>query len=97
MYVQDEIVIMDPEDNTAILKISVNKGQIITLKNKDVKNIIEVKEDIPFNFKIAIKDIKKGDSILKYGEPIGKAKLDIEKGEMVHVHNIEGLRGRGVN
>ena len=31
----------------------------------------------------------------KYGEVIGAATRDIRVGEHVHVHNVEGKRGRG--
>ena len=33
--------------------------------------------------------------IIKYGESIGRASADIRKGEYVHIHNLEALRGRG--
>ncbi|MDQ6598863.1 SAF domain-containing protein [Bacillus salipaludis] len=36
-----------------------------------------------------------GEDILKYGEVIGLATTDIEPGEHVHIHNLEGKRGRG--
>ena len=42
-----------------------------------------------------MKDIKKGTPIIKYGETIGLATEDIKEGDHVHVHNVEGLRGRG--
>ncbi len=32
---------------------------------------------------------------MKYGECIGAASCDIKKGDYVHVHNLEALRGRG--
>ena len=32
---------------------------------------------------------------MKYGESIGAASCDIKKGDYVHVHNLEALRGRG--
>ena len=32
---------------------------------------------------------------MKYAHVIGKASKDISVGELVHVHNIEGNRGRG--
>lgn len=38
--------------------------------------------------KYATKDIKKGDLILKYGEPIGSASEDISRGAHVHTHNV---------
>jgi altronate dehydratase small subunit len=33
--------------------------------------------------------------VIKYGETIGLATSDISPGEHVHVHNVEGQRGRG--
>jgi len=33
--------------------------------------------------------------VLKYGEVIGRATTRIEAGELVHVQNMEGCRGRG--
>ena len=51
--------------------------------------------DVPYGHKIAVRDIKKGELIIKYGEEIGAATRDIARGEYVHVHNLEALRGRG--
>ena len=39
--------------------------------------------------KYAIVDIKKGENIIKYGNPIGHATEDIKKGEHVHTHNVK--------
>ena len=95
MHSQKELLIMDMNDNIGIIKQEVSKGQKITIQNPELNDFIEVKEDIPFGFKIAIKEINQKDIIYKYGEAIGMASSPISKGEMVHVHNIEGLRGRG--
>lgn len=46
----------------------------------------------PIGHKIALKDMKKGDTIFKYGEDIGRAIADIARGEHVHVHNIKTKR-----
>jgi altronate dehydratase small subunit len=94
-YSQEEIIIMDCKDDVGIIKREVNEGEKIIIKDMNYKNSIEVKVKIPFGFKIALKDINIGEKIYKGGEIIGKAKMNIQKGEMVHVHNIEGLRGRG--
>lgn len=39
--------------------------------------------------KYAIRDIKKGDNVIKYGYPIGHATQDIKEGEHVHTHNVK--------
>ena len=68
-----EYIQINPKDNVAV-KISDNSD-----KNG---------ENIPRGHKIALKDIKKGEVIYKYGFPIGKASKDIVKGEWVHSHNL---------
>jgi altronate dehydratase small subunit len=95
MYSQREFVIMEENDNVGIIKQPVSKGQRIGPVGKGGKAFVEIKEDIPFGFKFAIRDIQKGEEIVKFSEAIGVASVPIAKGEMVHVHNIEGLRGRG--
>jgi altronate dehydratase small subunit len=44
---------------------------------------------------MAVTDIARGEPVVKYGEMIGKASQDIRKGALVHIHNLEGARGRG--
>ena len=39
--------------------------------------------------KYALRDIKAGENIIKYGNPIGHAIIDIKAGEHVHNHNIK--------
>ena len=56
---------------------------------------ISVIGDIPYGHKIALRDIAKGEQIVKYGEEIGVATHDIRTGEYVHVHNLDSMRGRG--
>lgn len=45
--------------------------------------------------KYAIRDIKNGESVIKYGFPIGHATCDIKAGEHVHTHNLKtNLQGQ---
>ena len=39
--------------------------------------------------KYALRDIKAGENIIKYGNPIGHATEDIKAGEHVHTHNVK--------
>lgn len=50
---------------------------------------------VPYGHKIAVRDIRKGEPVIKYGEHIGAASADIRKGEYVHIHNMVAMRGRG--
>lgn len=57
--------------------------------------VIELTEAVPFGHKVALVAFEPGDTVLKYGEPIGRATEAIDPGEHVHTHNTESQRGRG--
>jgi altronate dehydratase small subunit len=83
-------------DNIATIFSDVSPDVAVDVRDKKGNNkIIKVWEDIPFGHKFAIKEIKKGEQIIKYGEEIGIATQDIKIGEYVHIHNLESIRGRG--
>jgi len=50
------------------------------------------KSDVPIGHKIALKDIKSGETAIKYGEDIGKFTADVEKGAHVHTQNLKTKR-----
>ena len=88
-------IVMHNRDNVATLLKDVKKDEVITyIKEKKAFQLTLI-EDIPFGHKIAITAIRPNDEVIKYGEVIGAATLEIPAGAHVHVHNIEGLRGRG--
>ncbi|MEX1377494.1 MAG: altronate dehydratase family protein [Eubacteriales bacterium] len=72
-------------DNVALAIGSIESGDEIELNGEK----ISVLSDIPKAHKAAIKYIKKGENIIKYGYPIGHATADIKKGEHVHTHNLK--------
>jgi len=53
---------------------------------------VKVLNDIPIGHKLALKDLKVGDSVIKYGVNIGKIVAPVKKGEHVHVHNLKTRR-----
>ena len=53
---------------------------------------IKCLNDIPIGHKVALVNIKKGETIMKYGHDIGKAIEDIRKGGHVHVQNVKTKR-----
>ena len=87
---------VQPIDNVASIFAEVNAGDTVAVMARN-GNIdpIEVHEDIPYGHKLALRDIPKGDTVLKYGESIGIATADIKRGDYVHVHNLDSARARG--
>ena len=59
------------------------------LKKGDVVEGVTLLEDIKTAHKFALKDIKAGEDVIKYGYPIGHATCDIKKGSHVHTHNVK--------
>lgn len=49
-------------------------------------------DPVPLGHKIALRDIRSGDTVLKYGHDIGRAVAEIGKGCHVHVHNLKTKR-----
>jgi altronate dehydratase small subunit len=86
---------LSEKDNVATLLEDAAPGSEVPIRLGKETDTVNAGENIPFGFKIAVADIAKGTAITKYGETIGIASRDIKKGEMVHIHNLEGARGRG--
>lgn len=73
----------------------VNGTEVAVLDAAGARTLLTVIGDVPYGHKIALVNIAKGDQITKYGEEIGMATHDIRRGEYVHVHNLDSMRGRG--
>lgn len=83
------------KDNVATCIQEIEAGTSVEIRRGEKVQNVTALVNIPFGFKIAVADIAKGDPIRKYGESIGLASSDIATGDMVHIHNLEGARGRG--
>ncbi len=88
---------VNAKDNVAtVFENGVITGQTIEVHDKLGNSTpMNVLSDIPYGHKIALKDIQVGESIVKYGEQIGVASREIQRGEHVHVQNLDSTRGRG--
>ena len=73
-----------PDDNVAVALEDLRRGETLTLDTVSVTAI----EDIARGHKIALRDIKEGEPVVKYGNPIGLAKADIPAGAWAHIHNV---------
>jgi hypothetical protein len=78
------------------IQLHENDNVVVALKNLDEAAHIEVngkaiqlRSAISFGHKIAIKPIKAGDKVLKYGLSIGSAIKDIAIGDHVHIENLQ--------
>jgi len=54
-----------------------------------IHKLDNVEVNLDNGHKFALRDIKEGENIIKYANPIGHATCDIKKGEHVHSHNMK--------
>ena len=77
---------INQDDNVATALTEIPKGKWCEVIGDGGCCEMEAVEDIPVGHKIALKDIKKDESILKYGVVIGRATADIVCGSWIHLH-----------
>lgn len=80
-----EFIKINECDNVIIALRDYKKDEVIDLEDEKITLL----EDINRGHKIAIKNINKGENIVKYGLPIGYALEDIKVGNWVHTHNTK--------
>ena len=96
MSVNIALKVTDLDNVATIFANGITDGTEVEVRDKKGNaETVKVIGDVPYGHKIAVKDIKKDELIMKYGEEIGIATKDIVKGEYVHVHNLDSMRGRG--
>ena len=92
---QRDAIAIKAEDNvaTAIRDLEIGHEAVVGLGEEILR--IKLSQTVEFGHKLATRDIRRGLDVLKYAAVIGRATQDISKGQHVHVHNVESLRGRG--
>ena len=96
MSINIALKVNDLDNVATIFANNITDGTEVEVRDKKGNaETVKVIGDVPYGHKIAVKDIKKGELINKYGEEIGNATKEYKKGEYVHVHNLDSMRGRG--
>lgn len=72
-------------DNIAVATGAIPAGRAVRCG----KDTLTLRDPAPTGHKIAIRAIRAGDKIFKFGCPIGSATRDIAAGEHVHTHNLK--------
>ena len=83
----NKIVQITPRDMVAVALQPLAAGEAVNYGAGEVTPL----SDIPMGHKVALRDIKKGEPVIKYGFPIGEATEDIPMGGHVHSHNLHTL------
>jgi (2R)-sulfolactate sulfo-lyase subunit alpha len=92
---EPHFLVHSPKDNVGVIVVeNLTAGTqmmgVVTETDKTVK--LEANENIPIGHKVALKPLRKGDTVVKYGEDIGKMIADVGIGKHVHVQNLKTKR-----
>jgi altronate dehydratase small subunit len=90
-----DALIIKGQDNVATALRDIRSQEEVRVTVGTNEKAMTVREPIPYGHKFAIRDIAKGEKIIKYGEVMGRATRFIGSGFHAHIQNIESLRGRG--
>lgn len=74
------LIQIDPIDNAAIVTEAAKAGEVI--------NNLTLLSDIPQGHKVALKDMKRGDAVLRYGVVLGYLLQDVKKGMWINEHML---------
>ena len=89
------LLVHDGRDNVGVVVVEdLTAGTemlcVVTHDNSDFR--LTARADIPIGHKVALKDLAAGDTVIKYGEDIGKMVGPAGVGEHVHTHNCKTKR-----
>ena len=90
-----QLLVHDHKDNVGVVVVEGLKSGTkmlccVTADNSTFE--LEACADVPIGHKVALNDLKEGDTATKYGEDIGKFIANVEKGGHVHIHNLKTKR-----
>ncbi|MBL8588273.1 MAG: UxaA family hydrolase [Methylobacteriaceae bacterium] len=79
-------------DNVATALRPIAAGESVAVACNGAQFRIRVVDDVPLCHKVALATLAPGQTVFKYGQPIGVATAPIDVGAHVHVHNIRSNR-----
>ena len=90
-----QLLVHDKKDSVGVvvvegLKAGTDMLVVVTADNSQFH--LTAKMDVPIGHKIALRDLRDGDTVVKYGVDIGQTIAPIERGAYLHVHNVKTKR-----
>ena len=83
-------LVINPKDNVCVLLEKADARDVINAGGTEIR----LAQAIEMGHKAAIRDLKAGDSVYKYGEEIGYMLEDLAAGGWIHNHNMGCRRGK---
>lgn len=90
-----QLLVHNPKDNVGVVVVEglrAGTDMLCVVTADDTSFHLKATADVPIGHKVALKDLKAGDTAIKYGQDIGRITAAIPKGGYVHVHNLKTKR-----
>lgn len=81
---ENAAILLHPNDNIAVARVPLSPGRTIRLGGRTIR----VADPIPPGHKVALTSVAPGETIIRYGQPMGRCSVAIAPGQHVHVHNV---------
>ena len=81
---ENSAIHLHPTDNVAIARVPLPAGTELRVDGLPVLT----RDAIPAGHKVALWDIGAGETVERYGQVIGRAKIPIDAGRHIHTHNL---------
>jgi (2R)-sulfolactate sulfo-lyase subunit alpha len=89
------LLVHDLRDNVGVVVVEdllagTNLLCVVTEDNSEFR--AQVRQAVPIGHKVALRDLVVGDTVVKYGQDIGRVVAAVHKGDHVHTHNLKTKR-----
>jgi (2R)-sulfolactate sulfo-lyase subunit alpha len=89
---QPQLLVHDVRDNVGVvvaedLVAGMDMLCVVIQDNSEFRCTLS--QNVPIGHKVALQDLKIGDTVIKYGQDIGRVTAAVRKGEHVHTHNLK--------
>ncbi len=89
-----QFLVHDRRDNVGVAVADIKKGDALVGSCLDDGGQLTVTamDSIPLGHKVALREIKQGEDVIKFGVPVALARRPVVAGQHVHVHNVKSKR-----
>jgi hypothetical protein len=79
------LLLLHPDDNIVVARRDIAAGEKVELDGDS----FTIPAAVELGHKLARRSIEANGRVLKYGAPIGSMKMRVDRGEHVHLHNLQ--------
>jgi (2R)-sulfolactate sulfo-lyase subunit alpha len=87
-------LVHDTADTVGVAVVDIAAGTELAGRDLSTNKPLKAKaaENIPLGHKLALRDFTEGETVIKYGNEIGRIVKPVKAGQLVHVHNLKTKR-----